>query len=90
MKHPQTVTDYRPVLNSNASRVIFERTIKGVTELYSLDLTHPDAKPAVFVPYAQIAGVLVATAAPAHPSDSNKKSQESTKSPKTVPARKKQ
>jgi Tol biopolymer transport system component len=48
MKYTQAVTDYRPVLNSTASTVIFERTISGNTQLYSLDLTSPKAKPALF------------------------------------------
>jgi Tol biopolymer transport system component len=37
------VSDYRPVLNSNAGTVIFERTIGGITKLYSLDLTNQSA-----------------------------------------------
>jgi WD40-like Beta Propeller Repeat len=45
-----TFTDYRPVLNSTASTVIFERTIKGITKLYSLDLTNPSAKPTLAFP----------------------------------------
>src|SRR2546427_4120533 len=40
-----------------------------LTERLLHEVKHPysDAEPAVFVPYAQIAGILVATAAPAHP-----------------------
>lgn len=48
MKYPQKVTDYRPVLNGNATTMIFERTISGSTKLYSLDLTNPSAKPVLF------------------------------------------
>jgi hypothetical protein len=44
------VSDYRPVLNSTASTVIFERTIGSSTKLYSLDLTSPSATPVLFVP----------------------------------------
>lgn len=52
MTYPATATytDYRPVLNSTASTVIFERTIQGITKLHSLDLTNPNAKPTLFVP----------------------------------------
>ena len=50
MKYPQSVFDYRPVVNSTASTLIFERTISGVTKLYSLDLTNPTATPTLFVP----------------------------------------
>ncbi|HEX6562675.1 MAG TPA: hypothetical protein VF020_00255 [Chthoniobacterales bacterium] len=50
MKYTQAeaVSDYRPVLNGTATRVIFERTISGTTKLYSLDLTSPSATPTVF------------------------------------------
>jgi len=44
------VSDYRPVLNSTATTVIFERTISSSTKLYSLDLTNPSATPGLFVP----------------------------------------
>jgi Tol biopolymer transport system component len=48
MKYPQSVTDFRPVVNKTATTVIFERTISGSTKLYSLDLTNPSAKPVLF------------------------------------------
>jgi len=40
-----------------------------LTERLLHEVKHPysDAEPAVFVPYAQIVGILVATAAPMHP-----------------------
>jgi Tol biopolymer transport system component len=44
------VNDYRPVLNYNASKVIFERTIGSATKLYSLDLTNPTATPTLEFP----------------------------------------
>jgi WD40-like Beta Propeller Repeat len=44
------VSDYRPAINSTATSVIFERTIKNVTKLYSLDLTNPSAKPTLSFP----------------------------------------
>jgi hypothetical protein len=63
-----------------------------LTERLLHEVKHPysDAEPAVFVPYAQIAGILVATAAPSHPSFSqegvvakfrSKRPEESKKSP---------
>jgi hypothetical protein len=70
-----------------------------LTERLLHEVKHPysDAEPVVFVAYAQIAGILVATAAPSHPSFSqdgvtarSKKSQESKKSPNAVPIKKKQ
>jgi Tol biopolymer transport system component len=48
MKYPQSVTDFRPVVNKAATTVIFERTIGSSTKLYSLDLTSPSAKPVLF------------------------------------------
>ena len=42
--------DYRPVFNSTATTVIFERTINGITKLYSLDLTNPSATPVLAFP----------------------------------------
>jgi len=45
-----TFNDYRPVLNSTATTVIFERTISGVTKLYSLDLTNPNVTPVLAFP----------------------------------------
>jgi hypothetical protein len=50
MTYPLAASDFRPVLNSTATTLIFERTIKGFTQLYSLDLTNPSATPAVFPP----------------------------------------
>jgi WD40-like Beta Propeller Repeat len=44
------VSDYRPVVNSTATTVIFERTIKNITKLYSLDLTNPSATPTLAFP----------------------------------------
>jgi hypothetical protein len=44
------LSDYRPVLNSTATTVIFERTIKNITKLYSLDLTNPSATPTLAFP----------------------------------------
>jgi hypothetical protein len=50
MKYPQAVSDYRCVVNSTASLLIFERMIGTSTHLYSLDLTNPTATPQPFVP----------------------------------------
>jgi hypothetical protein len=70
-----------------------------LTERLLHEVEHPycDAEPAVFVPYAQIAGILVATAPPSHPSFNqqgvvarNRKSEESKKPPNAVPVKKKQ
>lgn len=64
------------------SEELAEQLLHGVKHPYS------DAEPAVFVPYAQIAGILIATAALPHPSFSHegvtarsKKSQQAKKSP---------
>ena len=73
------------------SEELAERLLHEVKHLYS------DAEPAVFVPYAQIAGILVATAAPANPEcrqeglvTRGKRPEESKKSPKTdLPSKKK-
>jgi hypothetical protein len=50
MKYPQKVSDYRCVVNSDASGLIFERTIGSATKLYYLDLTSPSATPLEFAP----------------------------------------
>jgi hypothetical protein len=50
MKYPQPVSDYRCVVNHNASGLIFERTIKGITKLFYLDLANPSATPQEFAP----------------------------------------
>ena len=71
-----------------------------LTERLLHEVKHPYysyAEPAVFVPYAQIAGILVATAAPAHPEfrqegviAGSKRSEESKKSPHAdLPSKKK-
>jgi hypothetical protein len=44
------LSDYRPVVNSTATTVIFERTINHITKLYSLDLTNPSATPTLAFP----------------------------------------
>lgn len=47
------VYDYRPVVNNvsgAATKLIFERTIKNITKLYSLDLTTPGATPTLAYP----------------------------------------
>src|SRR5690242_2389180 len=45
---PETdgVSDYRPVLNADATAVVFERTVAGATELYAATL--PGGMPAPF------------------------------------------
>jgi hypothetical protein len=49
MTYPVAASDYRPVVNSTATGLIFERTIKGLRQLYSLDLTTPSAVPSLMI-----------------------------------------
>jgi len=70
-----------------------------LTERLLHEVKHPysDAEPAVFVPYAQIAGILIATAAPALPGfrqegvvAGSRRAEESKKSPNAdLPSKKK-
>jgi hypothetical protein len=50
MTYPVAASDYRPVVNSTATGLIFERTIKGLRQLYRLDLTSPTATPSLLIP----------------------------------------
>ena len=49
MTYPVAASDYRPVVNSTATSLVFERTIKGLKQLYSLDLTNPRAVPSLLI-----------------------------------------